>query len=134
VGMGGGAWASDLTAEATPFEAGLGFAVRMDKGDFIGREALERAEPRQKLVCVVLDDPRAVALGSEPVRSGDEIVGRVTSGGYGYAVGASIAYGYVPEAYAAVGGRLAVDIFGDWGGAELRAEPLYGPKGERGRA
>src|SRR5207248_2614232 len=86
------AWATDLTAETTPFEAGLGFAVKMDKGDFIGREALERAEPRQKLVCIVLDDPRAVALGSEPVRHDDKIVGRVTSGGYGYAVGASIAY------------------------------------------
>jgi 4-methylaminobutanoate oxidase (formaldehyde-forming) len=125
------AWASDLTAETTPFEAGLGFAVKMDKGDFIGREALERKELQQKLVCIVLDDPRAVALGSEPVRSGDEIVGRVTSGGYGYAVGASIAYAYVPVVVAEVGNRVAIDIFGDWVGGEVRAEPLYDAKGER---
>jgi 4-methylaminobutanoate oxidase (formaldehyde-forming) len=85
-------------------------------------------------VCVVLDDPRAVALGSEPVRYGDEIVGRVTSGGYGYAVGASIAYAYVPPAHAEPGTRVAIDIFGDWVGGELRSGPLYDPKGERVRA
>jgi 4-methylaminobutanoate oxidase (formaldehyde-forming) len=126
------AWASDLNAETTPYEAGLGFAVKRGKGDFIGRDALDE-EPVHRLVCLTLADARAIALGSEPVRAGDEIVGRVTSGGYGYAVGASIAYAYVPAAPAAVGGRLAVDIFGDWVGAEVRAEPLYDPKGERVR-
>ena len=128
------AWASDLTAETTPFEAGLGFAVKLDKGEFIGREALAGAEPGQKLVCIVLDDPRAVALGSEPVRCGDEIVGRVTSGGYGYAVGASIVLAYVPVAHAAPGTEVAVDIFGDWVHGRVRADPLYDPKGERVRA
>jgi 4-methylaminobutanoate oxidase (formaldehyde-forming) len=129
------AWASDLNAETTPDEAGLGFAVKRDKGDFIGRDALVAATPQQRLVCLVLDDPRAVALGSEPVRAaGGAIVGRVTSGGYGYAVGASIALAYVPPAYAEPGTTLAVDIFGDWVAAEVRPEPLYDPKGERVRA
>jgi 4-methylaminobutanoate oxidase (formaldehyde-forming) len=127
------AWASDLNAETTPGEAGLSFAVKRDKGEFIGRDALR--EPSQKLVCLVLDDPRAIALGSEPVRTaGGEIVGRVTSGGYGYAVGASIALAYVPVEHAAPGAKLAVDIFGDWVDAEVREEPLYDPKGERVRA
>jgi 4-methylaminobutanoate oxidase (formaldehyde-forming) len=127
------AWAADLTAETTPYEAGLGFAVKPDKGEFIGRSALR--DPEQKLVCLVLDDPRAIALGSEPVRSEDgSIVGRVTSGGYGYAVEASIAYAYVPVEHAAVGTRMAVDIFGEWIDAEIRAEPLYDPKGVRVRA
>ncbi len=127
------AWASDLTAETTPYEAGLGFAVKPDKGDFIGRDALR--DPEQKLVCLVLDDPRAIALGSEPVRAEvGAIVGRVTSGGYGYAVGGSIALAYVPIAFAEPGTALAVDIFGDWVDAEVRAEPLYDPKGERVRA
>jgi 4-methylaminobutanoate oxidase (formaldehyde-forming) len=85
-------------------------------------------------VCIVLDDPRAVALGSEPVRRGDEIVGRVTSGGYGYAVGASIAYAYVPVARADPGTAVAIDIFGEWVGGKVRADPLYDPKGERIRA
>jgi 4-methylaminobutanoate oxidase (formaldehyde-forming) len=55
----------------------------------------------------------------------------VTSGGYGYAVGASIAYAYVPVVVAEVGNRVAIDIFGDWVGGEVRAEPLYDPTGER---
>jgi 4-methylaminobutanoate oxidase (formaldehyde-forming) len=128
------AWASDLNSETTPYEAGLGFAVKRDKGEFIGREALD-PEPTQKLVCLVLEDPRAIALGSEPVRTADgEIVGRVTSGGFGYAVGASIALAYVPRESAEPGTQLAVDIFGEWVPAEVRAEPLYDPKGERVRA
>jgi 4-methylaminobutanoate oxidase (formaldehyde-forming) len=128
------AWASDLNAETTPDEAGLSFAVKRDKGEFLGRAALDR-EPAQRLVCLVLDDPRAVALGSEPVRlDSGEIVGRVTSGGYGYAVGASIAFAYVPRADAEPGTRVAVDIFGEWVGGEVRAEPLWDPQGERVRA
>jgi glycine cleavage system T protein len=127
------AWASDLDAETTPDQAGLSFAVKRDWGDFIGRAALNGGVSR-KLVCLVLDDPRAIALGSEPVRAGDEIVGRVTSGGFGYAVGSSIALAYVPTELAEPGTRLAVDIFGDWIDAEVRAEPLYDPKGERVRA
>ncbi len=127
------AWASDLNAETTPDEAGLSFAVKRDKGPFIGRDALR--DPEQRLVCLVLDDPRAIALGSEPVRAADgTIVGRVTSGGFGYAVGASIALAYVPNAYTGPGTQMAVDIFGDWVAAEVRAEPLYDPKGERVRA
>ena len=128
------AWASDLNAETTPYEAGLGFAVKRDKGEFIGRGALE-PEPALRLVCLTLDDPRSIALGSEPVRTeGGEIVGRVTSGGYGYAIGASIAFAYVPAEHAGVGTRLSVDIFGEWIDGEVRAEPLYDPKGERVRA
>jgi len=81
-----------------------------------------------------LADPRAVAVGNEPVRAGGAIAGRVTSGGYGYAVGASIALAYVPLEYSEPGTPLAVDIFGDWVNAEVRAEPLYDPKGARIRA
>jgi 4-methylaminobutanoate oxidase (formaldehyde-forming) len=128
------AWASDLTSETTPDEAGLSFAVKRDKGEFIGRAALDD-DPPQQLVCLVLDDPRAIALGSEPVRTaGGAIVGRVTSGGFGYAVRSSIALAYVPRESAEPGTQLAVDIFGEWVPAEVRTEPLYDPKGERVRA
>ena len=85
----------------------------------------------------MLDDPRAVALGSEPVRAadGDEIVGRVTSGGYGYAVGASIAYAYVPVELGRAGNAASRSTSSATGSAaEVRAEPLYDPKGERVRA
>jgi glycine cleavage system T protein len=128
-------WSSDITPDETPFEAGLGFAVKLDKSvDFIGREALIRAKasgPRQRLRCLVLEDPRSVALGNEPVRVAGEIVGRVTSGGFGYQVERSIAYAYLPPDKAAVGTRGEVEVFGTWVGFEVAREPLFDPAGER---
>ena len=130
-------WSSDITPDETPFDAGLGFAVALDKGSFLGREALVAAKaagPRKRLRCLVLDDPLSVCLGNEPVRVGGEIVGRVTSGGYGFAVERSIAYAYLPPDRAAIGTRGEVEVFGDWIGFEVAAEPLYDPAGERIRA
>jgi 4-methylaminobutanoate oxidase (formaldehyde-forming) len=125
-------WGADITPDETPFEAGLGFAVKLDKGDFIGREALlERQEPERRLVCVTLMDPRAVALGSEPMRIDGHVVGRVTSGGYGYTVERSIAYAYVPATKAGVGTPVEVEIFGEWVVGEVAPEPLFDPVGER---
>jgi glycine cleavage system aminomethyltransferase T len=126
-------WGADITPEETPFEAGLNFAVKLDKDDFIGREALAGAtEPARRLRCLVLEDPRSVALGSEPVRVGDAVVGLVTSGGYGYSVERSIAYAYLPAEHD-VGAHVAVEIFGDWVAGEVAAEPLYDPAGEKVR-
>jgi 4-methylaminobutanoate oxidase (formaldehyde-forming) len=86
-------------------------------------------------VSVVLADPRSIALGSEPVRApGGDVVGRVTSGGFGYTAQASIALAYVPSALAEPGTKVEVDIFGDWVEGEVRADPLYDPAGERVRA
>jgi 4-methylaminobutanoate oxidase (formaldehyde-forming) len=75
-----------------------------------------------------------VALGSEPVRSGGNTVGRVTSGGYGYTVERSIAYAYVPADHAEPGRPVEVEIFGEWIAGELAAEPLYDPAGTRTRS
>jgi len=128
-------WGADITPEDTPYEAGLGFAVRPDKGDFTGRDALtSRGDPSRRLCCLVLADPRAVALGSEPVRVDGRPVGRVTSGGYGYTVERSIAYAYLPAEHARPGQPVDVEIFGDWIGGEVAAEPLFDPRGERVRA
>ncbi|MHB8398336.1 MAG: GcvT family protein [Candidatus Limnocylindrales bacterium] len=131
-------WSSDITPDETPFEAGLGFAVALDKGvDFIGHAALVAARsagPRKRLRCLVLDDPRFVALGNEPVRIDGAIVGRVTSGGYGFAVKRSIAYAYLPPDLAAIGRRGEIEVFGEWTGFEVAREPLYDPAGERIRA
>jgi glycine cleavage system aminomethyltransferase T/glycine/D-amino acid oxidase-like deaminating enzyme len=125
-------WGLDVTPEDTPFEAGVGFAVKLDKGEFIGRDALlEATEPERRLACLVLDDPRAVALGSEPVRVGGELLGRVTSGGYGYTVERSIAYAYLPTSAAEPGSAVEVEIFGDWVAGTVAEEPLFDPKGER---
>jgi 4-methylaminobutanoate oxidase (formaldehyde-forming) len=133
------AWGSDLTAETTPEAAGLGFAVRLDKpAPFIGRAALlaerDAGGPGQRLVTLVLDDPRSVCLGSEPVRIGGELCGRVTSGGYGSRVRRSIALAYVPAAHAADGVRAEVEVFGEWVPAEIATAALYDQTGERIRA
>jgi 4-methylaminobutanoate oxidase (formaldehyde-forming) len=128
-------WGADITPDETPYEAGLGFAVKLDKDDFVGREALAAAgEPERRLCCLVLDDPRAVALGSEPVRVGDRVVGRVTSGGYGYTVARSIVYAYLPAGDADEGTEVAVEIFGEWVAGAVAREPLFDPAGERIRA
>ncbi len=100
-------WGADITPVTTPDEVGLSFAVRIDKpGGFIGREALlaqrEAGGPAYRLRCLVLDDLRAVCLGNEPVRVDGSPRGRVTSGGQGHRVGASIAYAHLP---AEVAGR-----------------------------
>jgi glycine cleavage system aminomethyltransferase T len=131
-------WSSDITPEESPDEAGLGFAVRIDKpGGFLGRAALlERrgAPPLRRLRCLVLDDPRAVCLGNEPLRLDGAIVGRVTSGGFGYTVDESIAYAYLPAGSAAMDTRVEVDVFGDWIGATVAREPRFDPRNERPRA
>jgi 4-methylaminobutanoate oxidase (formaldehyde-forming) len=128
-------WASDITPEENPYEAGLGFCVK-DGATFNGSAALGvgsdagPAKPQRRLRCLVLGDPRSVALGNEPVRIGDDVIGRVTSGGYGYTVERSIAYAYMP-AVVELGTTVEVDIFGRWVAGELAREPLFDPKGER---
>ncbi len=131
-------WAADITPDETPFEAGLGFCVRK-QGEFLGAAALgvggdaEPAPPRRALRCLVLEDPRSVALGNEPVRVEGRVLGRVTSGGFGYTVGRSIAYAYLPIEID-VGSAVEVDIFGEWVTGEVAREPLFDPGGERVRA
>jgi 4-methylaminobutanoate oxidase (formaldehyde-forming) len=123
-------WAADITPDETPLEAGLGFCVRADK-TFVGSDALGEP-PRRRLRCLVIDDPRSVALGNEPVRVGGEIRGRVTSGGYGYTVERSIAYAYLPVGVG-VGTAVEVDVFGEWVSGEVAAESLFDPAGDRVR-
>jgi glycine cleavage system aminomethyltransferase T len=122
-------WAADITPDETPLEAGLGFCVRDDRS-FVGADGLR--EPDRRLRCLVLEDPRSVALGNEPVRVGDEVCGRVTSGGYGYTVQRSIAYAYLP-AEIQIGTEVEVDIFGRWVGGQVAREPLFDPDGDRMR-
>jgi glycine cleavage system aminomethyltransferase T/glycine/D-amino acid oxidase-like deaminating enzyme len=130
-------WGADITPDETPEEGGVGFCVKLDKGEFIGRDALLAAGedgPRHRLACIVLDDPRRVALGNEPVRVDADVVGRVTTGGYGYTVGRSIAYAYLPASLAVPGTPVAIEIFGRWVDGEIAAEPLFDQAGERIRS
>ena len=129
-------WSADIGPEHDPFEAGLGFAVRMKKGEFIGREALRRRRASaggQALRCLVIGDPAQVALGGEPVWRGRELLGRVTSAGYGYTVRKSIAYAWLPASLTP-GDEVEVELFGVAHRAMVSPEPLYDPEGERVRA
>jgi glycine cleavage system aminomethyltransferase T len=126
------AWAADITPDDSPYEAGLDFCVAPDK-DFDGSEALAERPVARRLRCITLNEPRAVALGNEPVRVQGSVVGRVTSGGYGYIVQRSIAYAYLPPEVE-IGAHVEIDIFGEWVSGEVAPEPLYDPDGSRLRA
>jgi 4-methylaminobutanoate oxidase (formaldehyde-forming) len=132
-------WSAEISPDYTPYEAGLGFAVKLDKGDFLGREALlkqKEAGLTRKLCCITLDDKRTIALGKEPIRlpGSGEIVSWVASGGYGYSVEESILFAYLPIQYSQAGTRLEIEFFGEIVGATVRKMPLWDPKGERIRA
>jgi 4-methylaminobutanoate oxidase (formaldehyde-forming) len=132
-------WSAEISPDYTPFEAGLGFAVDLEKGDFIGRQALLQQQEsgiKQKLCCMSLADERTIALGKEPIRPAgvDTIIGWVASGGYGYSVGKSIVYAYLPVDYAKVGTELEIELFGENVTAVIERSPLYDPQGERIRS
>ncbi|MFF8728755.1 FAD-dependent oxidoreductase [Streptomyces sp. NPDC015171] len=122
------AWGTDMTDEHTPFEAGLGFAVRMDKADFVGRAALGRAAgPARRLTPLLLDDPADVVLGKEPVHVGGAPAGYVTSASYGYTLGRCVAYAWLPAGLA-TGTGVHIEYFGEKIPATVADEPLFDPE------
>jgi glycine cleavage system aminomethyltransferase T/glycine/D-amino acid oxidase-like deaminating enzyme len=128
------AWGVDMTTEHDPFEAGVGFAVRMDKGYFIGRDVLEGRSPTtvsRRLTCLTIHDHYQVVMGAEPVYAGGEPVGYVTSAGRGYAVGKNIAYAWLPARVAVPGNEVAIEYFGEKVPAVVAEEPLFDPKMSR---
>jgi 4-methylaminobutanoate oxidase (formaldehyde-forming) len=132
-------WSVDIGPDYTPFDAGLDFAVKMNKGRFLGREALIRQQQTgvaRRLCCMNLADRDAIAIGNEPIlRAGsDEVIGWVTSGGYGYSIGKSIAYGYLSPAHAGEGTALEIEIMEDRIGAVVVREPLWDSGGTRIRS
>jgi glycine cleavage system T protein len=136
----------DVTDEDHILDAGLGFAVKLDKsrgkfGDFIGREAVARRKERgstSRLLQFKLTDPEPLTYHAEPIWSGKRIVGQVRSGAYGHTLGGSIALGYVTcepgETVDDVAGRpYEIEIAGDRFPAVASARAMYDPKGERVR-
>jgi len=132
-------WSGEISPDYTPFEAGLGYFVKLDKGDFIGKEALLKQKQdglKRKLCCMVLADDRTIALGKEPIRlaGSEEIISWVASGGYGYSIGQSIVFAYLPVVHSKAGTELDIELFGERVGAVVVRAPLYDPKGERIKA
>lgn len=131
----------DITDEDHVLEAGLSFAVRTDKGDFIGRDAvLARREAglARRLVQFRLRDPGPLLYHGEPILRDGRIVGHLTSGNYGHALGAAIGLGYVPcegeTAEAVLGSAYAIDVAGKRIEADASLAPFYDPRSERVRS
>ncbi|MBC7723850.1 MAG: GcvT family protein [Burkholderiaceae bacterium] len=125
---------SDMTNDHLPADAGLGFAVRMAKPEFLGKAALEAsAAPTQALALLLIDEPDSIVLGSEPVflPGGETAVGYVTSAAYGYTLGVPIAYAWLPVALAAPGTAIEIGYFGRRIPATVGVEPAFDPQGER---
>ena len=124
------AWGGEINTENNPYEAGLNFAVSKKKNNFYGHSALQNLKnPKRKLVAITFDDIRQVPIGSEPIRIGNEVVGRIKSGGQGYSIGKAIGYAYLPIEYSAPGTDLEVEFFGKWVSGKISATPLYDPAG-----
>jgi glycine cleavage system T protein len=131
----------DITDEDHVLEAGLGFAVRTGKGDFIGRDAVlarRDAGLGRRLLQFRLRDPEPLLYHGEPILRDGRIVGHLTSGAYGHALGAAIGLGYVPCVGETVEAVLAstyeIDVAGRRVGAEASLLPLYDPRSERIRS
>ena len=128
----------DITSGDHVLEAGLGFAVRTAKPDFVGRAAvLEKKEAglERRLVQFKLTDPEPLLYHNEPILRDGEIVGYLTSGGYGHHLGAAIGMGYVPcageSAAELLASGYAIEIAGVRVAAEVSLRPMYDPKAER---
>ena len=130
----------DITDEDHVLEAGLGFAVKTGKGDFIGRDAVlarRDAGLTRRLLQFRLRDPEPLLYHGEPILRDGRIVGHLTSGNYGHALGAAIGLGYVPcageAAETVLASAYAIDVAGRWVEAEASLVPLYDPRSQRVR-
>ncbi len=126
-------WGGDVYTEYSPYESGLGWTVRLNKGSFIGRDAcLElKDKPLKKQLCCLTFNNSGMALGYEALFADGECVGHVTSANYGYSVGKFILYGYLPSAHAQPGTQIEVEYFGERHMATVVIEPLYDAGMER---
>jgi dimethylglycine dehydrogenase len=126
-------WGSDLTTDYTPFEAGLDRFVRLSKGDFIGKAALEKqvadGVPHRFVTFEVHDVVDADPLGNEPLFDlKGKIVGRATAGYYGHALRKSLGLGYIKPDFAAVGSEIEIEILGERKRATILVDSPYDPE------
>ncbi|MBU2226668.1 MAG: FAD-dependent oxidoreductase [Proteobacteria bacterium] len=128
-------WGAEVSPDYSPYEAGLGFAVDLDKGDFVGREALARIKregPKWKLCTFTLNDDRPRLLqGGETIIYHGRVVGVVSSGGYGHTVGKTIALGYLPAADADHEDGYAIEAYRETIPASRLAKPPYDSERKR---
>ena len=124
-------WGADIDIDHDPYSAGLGWTVRLQKGEFLGRAALQQAKAAplaSKLCCLTFDGADGIAMGKEPVLANGKAIGYVTSANTGYSVQREIVYAYLPLQFAQVGSALQVEYFGVRHSVTVAAEPLYDPQ------
>ena len=134
-------WGHDISEEESPAEAGLMFAVKPDKGDFIGRDAVLRQKEqgvKQRLVQFQLEDPEPLLYHNEPIHRDGKIVGYITSGMYGHTLGGAIGLGYVKNADGIDAafineGGYELEVCGVKYTATASLKPLFDPKNEKVR-
>jgi aminomethyltransferase len=120
-------YGNELDRETNPYEANLGRVVKLEKGEFVGRAALQAVQqvgPHRKLIGLRMLD-NAIARHGYPVLAGDRQVGVVTSGTASPTLGEKIAMAYVPAELAGVGNRFAVEVRGRPFAAEQVKLPFY---------
>jgi dimethylglycine dehydrogenase len=130
-------WAQDLTIEYSAFEAGLDRFVHLDKGEFVGRNALakqKQAGVPQRFITLEAEVDDADPLGNEPLYRNGEMIGRTTAGAYGHVVGKSLALAYVKPTVAAPGTALEIEILGERRNAKVIQESPWDPQNTRLRA
>jgi dimethylglycine dehydrogenase len=132
-------WGTDLSPDYTPYESGLDRFVRLNKGPFIGKEALERqlanGVPNRFITFEAHDVGDADPLGNEPLFAADgTLVGRATAGYYGHALGKSLGLGYVKPEFAAVGSQLQIEILGERRRATVLVDSPYDPDNQELKA
>lgn len=124
-------WKADLITEFDPSETGLDRFVKLDKGEFVGRQALlERQEsgPQKRLVTLQIDAAHAPAHPGASLMNGSDVVGTVTSGDWGHRTGLNLAYAFVDTPFAAIGNALEIDMCGRLKRAEVIEPSPYDPK------
>ena len=129
-------WKGDLCSEFTPLETVLERFVDFEKGDFLGRDALTKehdAGSTKRFVAMIVENEIASPHQGDPIYNGDDLIGVVTSGGYGHTIEKNIAMGFVPIELADVGTELSISVIGTRSKATVVAEPIFDPKHERPR-
>jgi 4-methylaminobutanoate oxidase (formaldehyde-forming) len=134
-------WGTDITPDDTPYEAGLGFAVKLAKGDFIGREALIRQKETgltRKLIMFTLDDPEPILHHDEPIYRDGELVSSITHGAYAHLLGGAMGMGYLENAEGVgnewvLGARYEIRVDGKLISATAHLKAPYDPLAKRVR-
>ncbi len=134
------AWGAEITPGDTPYEAGLGFMVKLDKAtNFIGQEALRKQKAtgvKRRLASFVMEDPEAMLWGGERIFRDGKLMGTTTSGYYGFTLGRALGFGYVKHEEVitpdfVLGGKYTIDFAGKQYPARALLEPPFDPKNEK---